>query len=318
MNANELREKLKGNIVPVPGQFNQDLTLNHAAYRDHVQFLMAKGIKCFYLALSASEFDYMTLAERVAVTKTVAETIGSECILIAQALGGHWLTEQLEEAKMLLDQGAQAVVIAPQAIKEGNKFFSSFYDRAGYSPLRHDGYYLEYMEKFCQELQAPIVYHDKPFKSGKGPSMAMLEKIMDLDWVAGLKEHVPDPVTLQRIYQAFGHRVACFDGFGKTMQFWSLQWGAQGRHTCWSWFDPDSDLQFYDAIQQEDYKTALDIVNSEWPVARAISATGFQGYKYLMNLRGLPAGPCRIPGEELTTTHQTMLEQAARQVGLII
>ena len=317
MNANDIREKLIGNIVPVPGQFHEDLSLNHAAYREHVQFLMGKGLKCFYLALSASEFDYMTREERVAVTKTVAETLGPDCMLIAQALGGHWLTEQLEEAKMLLDQGAQAVVIAPQAIKEGNKFFSSFYDRAGYSPVRHDSYYIRYMEKISGELKAPIVYHDKPFKSGKGPSMAMLEKIMALDWVAGLKEHVPDPVTLQRVYQTFGHRVACFDGFGKTMQFWSLQWGAQARHTCWSWFDPDSDQRFVAAMQHRDYQAAMDIVNAEWPVARAISVTGFQGYKYLMNLKGLPAGPSRIPGEELTTAHQSILEQAAREVGLI-
>ena len=317
MNANDIREKLKGNIVPVPGQFHEDLSLNHAAYQDHVQFLMEKGIKCFYLALSASEFDYMTMPERVAVTKTVAGTLKADCILIAQALGGNWLPEQLEEAKMLLDQGAHAIVIAPQPIKEGNKFFSSFYERAGYSPTRHDGYYIDYMEKISDGLQAPIVYHDKPFKSGKGPSMAMLEKIMNLDWVAGLKEHVPDPVTLQKIYQAFGKRAACFDGFGKTMQFWSLQWGAQARHTCWSWFDPESDQRFLDSIQQGNYQAALEVVNSEWPVARAISATGFQGYKYLMNLAGLPAGPTRIPGEELTSAHKTMLEKAAKETGFI-
>lgn len=317
MNIDRIRNDLRGNIVPLPGQFNEDLSLNLPAYREHVKFLVGAGIKVFYLALSASEFEYMTLDERLAVTRTVADSLVGDCLLIVQSLGGHWIDEQIVEARKIMDSGAHAIVVAPRGIKEGNKFFSSFYARASYAPDRHDDYFVEYMERFARETGAPLVYHDKPFKSGKGPSMAMLSRIVNIDNVIGLKEHVNDPVTLQKVYKEFGEKVACFDGFGKTVQFWSLLWGAKGRHTCWSWFDPASDIRFVEYLRTGKLNEAAAIVNAELPVAEAICQTGFQGYKYLMELRGLPAGKSRIPGEELSPEQKRMVENASLQIGLV-
>mgnify|MGYP000212135085 CR=1 FL=1 len=317
MKSKDIKHNLKGNIVPVPAQFNSDLSLNHSAYREHIKFLIDQGVKNFYLAQSASEFDYMTREERVAVTKTIAICMNSDCILIVQALGNTWIDEQIEEGKMMLDCGADAIVICPRGIKEGNKFFSSFYSQGAYSPERHDDYFVAYMERVSKELKAPIVYHDKPFKNGMGPSIDMLSRIADIENIVGLKEHVPDPLRLHTIYRKFGENLACFDGFGKTLQFWSMQWGAQGRHTCWSWFDVESDIRFVDSLQRGDLSEAADIINAEWPVARAICNTGFRGYKYIMQLMGLPAGPVRIPGETLSAEQKIMIENAVKEIGLL-
>ena len=72
MKPDEVKSKLKGNIVPVPAQYHSDLSINHAGLKEHVEFLVDQNIKCFYLAMSASEFDYMTGDERVAVTGAAA------------------------------------------------------------------------------------------------------------------------------------------------------------------------------------------------------------------------------------------------------
>ena len=162
MNPDQIRSRLKGNIVPVPAQYHEDLSLNYSALQEHMQFLISKGVKNFYLAMSASEFDYMTSDERVAVTECVVKTLKSDCTLIAQALGGHWFDEQLAEAKRMVDAGADAIVIAPRGLKEGGKFFSSTYLRGKYEPKRHDDYFVNYIEKMVAETKAPIVYHDKP------------------------------------------------------------------------------------------------------------------------------------------------------------
>ncbi|ACL03365.1 dihydrodipicolinate synthetase [Desulfatibacillum aliphaticivorans] len=317
MKAQEVKSRLKGNVVPVPGQFNEDLSLNLQGYKDHVAFLLEKGVRIYYLALSASEFDCMSQKERISVTETVAGCLDDSCLLIAQAVAAGALEEQAAEARDLIAAGAHAAVTAPKSIKEGNKFFSSFYSKAGYSPSRHDQYYIDYMKAFADILQAPIVYHDKAFKSGKGPSMAMLDAILDIELVAGLKEHVPDPLTLRNIYSRYGSKVACFDGFGKTLQFWSMQWGASARHSCWSWFDPKTDQDFVESISKGDLAAASEIVNNEWPVMDAICQTGFAGYKYMMHLIGLPGGPCRIPGEVLSDQEKDVVKKAAKQIGLI-
>jgi 4-hydroxy-tetrahydrodipicolinate synthase len=317
MNPDQIRSRLKGNIAPVPAQYHEDLSVNYSGLQEHMRFLIDNGVKCFYLAMSASEFDYMTRDERVAVTECVAKTLKNDCILISQALGGHWFEEQLTEAKRMVDAGAHAIVIAPRGVKEGGKFFSSNYLRGKYEPERHDDYFVNYIEKMAEETRAPLVYHDKPFASGRGPSLEMLKRIVAIDSVVALKEHVSDPGVLRKVYGEFGERVVCFDGFGKTIQFWSLLWGAKARHTCWSWFDPETDNQFMACMQSEDLKGAVQIINNEGPIAEAIAHTGFQGYKYIMKLMGLPSGPVRIPGEAINPQQKEMIKKAVVQVGLL-
>jgi len=311
-------QNIRGTIVPVPGHFGKNGAIDTGLYREHTAFLVSKGVKYFYLAKSASELEYMTLAERLTVTRTVAEMMGDSCILMAQALGNTWIDEQVEEANLLVENGAHAVVVAPRGIKEGNKFFSSFYERAHYAPERHNPYYKNYMEEFASRFSHPIVYHNVPFKSGKGPTIDLLDKIVSIDNVVGLKEHVPDPLSLHRIYSNFGGRVMCFDGFGKTIQFWSLQWGAAARHSCWSWFDPDGDVDFFESVTSGNYSRAAQIVNSQWPVANVISRTGFQGYKHIMKLLQLPSGWSRIPGETLNESEMKLIEASLREIGLLV
>lgn len=317
MNPDQIKSQLKGNIVPVPAQYYDDLSINYSALKEHMMFLIDKGVKCFYLAMSASEFDYMTQNERVAVTECVAKTLMGDCVLIAQALGGHWFEEQMIEAKRMVDSGAHAIVIAPRGIKEGGKFFSSNYLRGTYEPQRHDDYFVTYIEKMGQEIKAPIVYHDKPFANGRGPSIEMLRRIAALTDVIALKEHISDPGKLRKVYTEFGDQLVCFDGFGKTVQFWSLLWGARARHTCWSWFDPDNDNKFMSCMQSEDLTGAVQIILNEAPIADAIAHTGFQGYKYIMKLMGLPSGPVRIPGEAINKKQKEMIKKAVIRVGLL-
>lgn len=317
MNTDKIRTGLRGNIVPVPAQFHEDLSINLPAIEEHVGFLMSHGIKCFYLAMSASEFEYMSRDERVSVTKCVAKRLRSDCILLSQSLGGHCFEEQLTEAKMMMDCGADAIVIAPRGIKEGGRFFSSSYQRGRYSPEHHNDYFVEYMENMALMTDAVLVYHDKPFSSGRGPSLDMLLRITDIDKVVSLKEHVNDPGVLRKIYRELGEKVVCFDGFGKTTQFWSLQWGAKARHTCWSWFDPETDNRFIHHMESGNLNEAAQIVNNEWPIAEAIVETGFRGYKYLMELMGLPSGPVRIPGEKINEMQKERIKRAAVQIGLV-
>lgn len=317
MNHDEIRSRLRGNIVPIPAQYHEDLSINYLAIEEHVKFLLGNGTNNFYLAMSASEFDYMTRDERVSVTRCVGQVLNTDCILLAQAVGGHWIEEQVIEAKMMVDCGAHAVVVAPRGLKEGGKFFSSTYQRGRYSSERHDDYFVDYMERIAKVTNASIVYHDKPFASGLGPSMDVLCRIVDIENVVALKEHVSNPVTLHKVYREFGDRVVCFDGFGKTVQFWSLLWGAKARHTCWSWFDPDTDNRFMEYMKEGNLKGAVQIINDEWPIAEAIAQTGFQGYKYIMELMGLPSGPVRIPGEKINHEQKEMIKQAVIRIGLL-
>jgi dihydrodipicolinate synthase/N-acetylneuraminate lyase len=70
-------------------------------------------------------------------------------------------------------------------------------------------------------------------------------------------------------------------------------------------------------MNEGNLKEAVQIINGEWPVAEAIAQTGFQGYKYIMKLMGLPSGPVRIPGEKISREQKEMIKKAVIRIGLL-
>ena len=161
----------------------------------------------------------------------------------------------------------------------------------------HGEYYVDYMENFSSSISKPLVFHDAPLSNNIGLPENYLSQVMSINRVDGIKAHSPDPCSIHTIYNMFSKSKLCFDGFGKTLQFWSLKWGANARHTCWSWFDSNSDQDFFNSMAGSDYKRATDIIEREWKLAKEIKKTGFAGYKEIMRINGqIPNNLTRIPG----------------------
>ena len=289
---------LKGNIVPIPGMYNLDLTLNLDFYRKFIEKKISDGDRIFYLAKSASEFKYLSQNERLMISKILAKYAETEDILIlSQPLGSGSLDSQIEEAKQMSDYGASALVVLPTTPVMSGKFFSSHYEKAGFSENTHGPYYVEYLEKFSSSVSKPIIFHDAPLSNGLGLPIKYLDQIMTIDQVKGIKVHSPDPSSMHSIYEKYSDSNLCFDGFGKTLQFWSFQWGASARHSCWSWFDSKSDQKFFHSLMNLEYNSAIEIIRREWNLANEIKKTGFAGYKELMRIDGLiDNNLTRIPG----------------------
>ena len=66
--------KVKGNIVPVPGMYNRDFSLNLESYKKFIEQKISDGDRIFYLAKSASEFKYMSSDERLEITKLIGKS----------------------------------------------------------------------------------------------------------------------------------------------------------------------------------------------------------------------------------------------------
>jgi 4-hydroxy-tetrahydrodipicolinate synthase len=312
MQRDELLKKVCGEIVPLPAQFNDDLSLNLDGMRIHLEFLIDQGVKNIYLALAASEFDLMTMEERLKVTEAVVKTVNGRAIILAQPVGGRWIDDQIEEARAMIDLGAGLLVVKLMDLKENQKFFSSKYRKCGYISEYHDDFFIDCLERIGRVSGGYIILHDKPFRS-----FEYLDKVTALDSVVGIKTHEEDPWRRHEIYTRYGKDLICFDGMGKTNQLWSLLWGARARHTCWSWFDPKTDQEFTSYVKDGKINEAVDIVNREWPVVTAILSTGFHGYKVIMSFMGLPSGPVRIPGGNITEKEKKMLKEALICIGLL-
>jgi len=305
----------KGNVIPVPGMYETDLSLNESAYRKFVESKINAGDKIFYLAHSASEFKYMSMAERLRVVEIVGEICRKHgVVLLAQPVGSGSLNSQIEEAKSMRDFGVDALVILPPQPVMSGKFYSCHYEKAGFKASVHGQYYIDYIGKFSDEVEMPIIFHDAPLSNNKGLPEEILKVVMSIDHVAGIKVHSSDPCCMQKVYKKYSSSKFCFDGFGKTIQFWSLIWGASGRHTCWSWFDSASDQEFYNYLKSGQTSLAVDVINREWDLVNVIRKTGFGGYKELMRIDGtVKNNLTREPGLFVSSEEAEQLDQAYKR-----
>ncbi len=312
MKRKELIDKVCDEIVPLPAQYNDDLSLNVEKMCVHAEFLIDNGVKNIYLALAASEFDLMNREERLTVTEKAVKAINGKATVLAQPVGGRWIDELEEESRAMIDLGADVLIVKLMDLKENQKFFSSKYRKCGYISEYHDEFFLDCLERIGRISDGYIILHDKPFKS-----FEYLDKVVSLDSVVGIKTHEEEPWRRHEIYTRYGKDLICFDGMGKTNQFWSLLWGARARHTCWSWFDPETDQKFTRCVKEGRLNEAVEIIHREWPVVNAILNTGFHGYKIIMGMMGLPTSPVRIPGGMVSGEEKELIRRALIEAGLI-
>ena len=266
----------------------------------------------FWYDSSVSEFKYMSQSERLDVSKVIAEYAQDERItILGQPIGSGSIFSQIEEAKKMSGYGISALVVLPTMPVMSGKFFSSHYDKAGFSGEKHGEYYIDYMNEFANNSLSPLIFHDAPLSNNLGLPIRYLREIMAIKRIEGIKAHSPDPSSINMIYRNFSGSKFCFDGFGKTLQFWSMQWGAKARHTCWSWFDSVTDQKFYDSMIGRDYLSATQIIDKEWNLAMEIKKTGFAGYKEIMRLINLNENNLtRVPGLKVIKEDSQNLETA--------
>ena len=310
-----LEKKLIGNIVPVPSFYKHNLDLDFMSLGKFLEFQIKHKVKIFYLAMAASEFEFMSETERLRITKFVANNIPKNTVLISQPIGTGSIDSQINEGKKMIEAGVDALVIKPQSLKENANFFSSKYLNRSYSPKKHDNFYIDYIYRFTNKLRKPIIYHDQPFSNGLGLSLDGIKSLINNKYVKAFKVHTSDPGHLREQYGLIKkNNLASFDGFGKTLQFWTLQWGATARHSCWSWFEPEVDNIFFDSIRKKEYSTAVKIINRESSIVKIIRMCGYPGYKYLMELSGLPFSKSRIPGEKLNLKLKPLIKKAYKDL----
>ena len=304
-------------IVPIPTQFNKDLTINFKSIKSHINHLIKKKVTLFYLGQSASELERMSSFERIKLAKYVSKIIRPKAKLILQPLGFTSMDDQILEANRLEKIGCDFMVVEPVHIKGKQYFYSTPFKNSEYSPSRHDDYYIDYMRVFSQKTKTPILFHLKEFSIGKTLSERALDKIFDIKKIIGLKEHNNSIKIRNKHYTRYGlnKKMICYDGFSKEDFLISSKYGAKCRHSNFSWFDSDWDKLFIKNIKEKKNALAREMTVIENDIKKAIILTGYAGYKYLIKLAKLTNldGYVRMPGCNLNTSQKKILLKAYKK-----
>lgn len=293
---------INGNLCPIPMFYSDEGKIDVNSISKFLEILHGDGCRNFYLAQSASEFEYLSREERLLVLAAVVgklEDLGS-CKLLSQPVGSGSTSELRDEAKMMADAGAMALVLKAPHLKDGARFISSKYQRAAYSPARHDAFFRDFYRDIS-DANVEYFIHDVPFSSGSGLSLALIQNLITEDKnLRGIKVHVTDKGEIQELYQTFGESLCMFDGFSKFDQIFSFIAGASARHSVWSWFCFRADQKFVTSLMDRNYGEAIKLVQIELDLHKHIREFGYSAYRFLcMQAIGLDESALisRIPGE---------------------
>jgi dihydrodipicolinate synthase/N-acetylneuraminate lyase len=283
---------------------DDDLELNLAGITRHVRFLRDGGLRegnCVLLAGGAAgDFSTMTVAERLQVAETViAAAEGQVPVAIgAQTTSTRELQELARAAQML---GADYIQVSPP-----------FY----FSHTEDDFFeYLSAASEVAPDVGL-IVYNT--YWTSMGVSSGMIERLLDLPNMVGLKWSSPDSVFLgfERVVQQFADRVSIIDNQLKFIASHILGARAIEVHICNHW--PEWGVRVCAVLEQKRYEEVQREIMTVvapyyWLWKEMQQFTSGDGYldKLCMELVGLDSSRCRPPTRDV---RRRFREQARRML----
>jgi len=166
--------------------------VDHDALRHYVRFLVDAGAPAIMTTVGTSRFNLLSDEEIRAVNATVASASGPSTItILAGSMIGD-LHSNVAAAKHAESVGADAYIA----------FF----------PERHygDEPIFDFFRTISESVDIGVMVHEMPMRSGYGGmaqySIELLERLIDLPGVVGMKEECMDGGYAYKIYRRIGNR----------------------------------------------------------------------------------------------------------------
>jgi len=295
-----MSKELKGVIVPMVTPFNADESLDEAALRRIVNYLIESGVHGLFPAGSQSEFYALTADEKKRVMEVVIDEAGGR-VVVMPGTGAVTTRESIELTRHAQAAGADAVsVITPYFIRP--------------SPEELRQHYLS----IARAVSIPVLAYNNPGRTGVHFAPADAAYVAGLaDNFLGIKDSSGD------LTNTMGYIEQCPAGFrtfmGRdTLIYAGLCYGCVGTVSATANVVPDLVVGIYDAFVDGDHARALDLQRKLSPLRRAFSLGSFPVVvKDAMALVGQPAGPARAPIRSITGEARQDLVSILRDLGKI-
>jgi 4-hydroxy-tetrahydrodipicolinate synthase len=292
---------LHGVIVPLVTPFDDQNQVDHAALRQVVEFVIAKGVHAVMVAGSTGEGPLLSSEERKSVLETVVETVQGRLPVIAHTGGID------TGSTVALSQHAQRV--GADAISTIVPYFFTFSDEQLY---RH---FLTVAEAVPE---TPMLLYAFPGNAKNDISPALLARLLKAaPNIVGIKSSNDDLVRFQEYVQVGGEGfTACF-GVDELM-LGGLVFGSNAQISGNSNSFPEPFVQLYESFIAGDLQRAQQlqqVVNSIIELHQGGRTTAF--FKASLALRGVPAGRVRAPMCEISAEEMEEVKRAAGRLGLV-
>lgn len=314
MDTHLFRNKLEGCYVTVPTPFNDDagFTINRAALRTHINFLLDGGLTAdnatFLAGGAAGDFSTLRFDERLQVAEVVADEVGGR-VPIAFGAQTTSTLELVQLAKAAQRMGFDFIQVScPFYFTHTEADFEEFVKAAaGAAP------------------EVGIIIYNT-FWTASGVSFSMMERLAQLDNVVGLKWAAPrtDAMEFEDVCSHFSGRLTIIDNnlLFAFSAMPSLGARAFESHLCNFW--PAWGVRLMERVRSGKYAEIAGMMTAQampwyklW-VEIENQYTSGDGYldKLCMELVGLPSSRCRPPTRDIRRAYREKTRAMMQAIGV--
>jgi dihydrodipicolinate synthase/N-acetylneuraminate lyase len=307
MNVAEVKQTLRGPMVPVLTHYKSDLSVDHGAIRANVRTLANRGLvrgQGVLLAAGAGgDFPMLTLDERKQVARTIVEAAEGRTPVVVGAQDTN-VAHSIELARWAEDIGAYGIQLSPTY----------------YYPANEETTWRVFHAVHEASRRIVIMIYNT-YWEGYNMPLDLVGRLAELPRCLSVKWSTPDAAGFVRGVSRFGDRLAVVDNQGMCVTSHML--GATGfiTHLCTVW--PEHELAVWKLLEAHDYVTAQrKVTEISWPwwevYGRMVAATGAEGpaVKAALELCGRPGGPSRLPIRALNDAERRDLRALLLRIGV--
>lgn len=300
------KDLIKGPVIPIPTAFNEDETVDTKGLEQYAGFLADNKIPAIMSTVGTSRYNLLSWDEMYAVNEAIVKGAHSQTQTIVTNPTTGGLKSTIEFGKHAEEIGAD--------------YFLVFF------PERHYGEEntYAYFKSLCDELDIRILIHEMPMRNGLGSgsvqySLALLERLFQLENIVGVKEEALDPEYSNTILDRFAEDILIIGAGGGMSRYLYRDYdrGAMAFLGGIGGFIPELEMDFYNSITSSDKSKAKSIVEDiELKYFEKVVPLGWHpSLKIALYLKGLMQIHERRPMKKFNTNELDEMKSIFKNMG---
>ncbi|KAF1079029.1 4-hydroxy-tetrahydrodipicolinate synthase [Methanogenium sp. MK-MG] len=274
-----------------PFEDTADAGLNLLGLRANIEYLIENGVHGVVPCGSTGESATLTFEEHEIVIGETIDAVNGRVPVVA-GTGSNNTAEALRFTKSASDQGADAVLV-----------LSPYYNKPNRSGL------IKHYTRIA-DIGVPVIIYNVPSRTGQNLTPDLITELAAHPGIVGVKEASGDINQISEIIE--GTRDKDFSVFSgdDAMTLPVLALGGAGVITVTANVEPARFVALYERFRAGDYAGARDMHYELSPLMRALFIdTNPIPVKRAVGMRGMAAGPLRLPLDSMTDAAEAELKE---------
>jgi 4-hydroxy-tetrahydrodipicolinate synthase len=277
--------------VITPFQRNLSMDLDLPGLASNIEFLVENGVHGIVPCGSTGESATLSFEEHETVIEKTIDVVNGRVPVIA-GTGSNNTAEAVRFTKAAKDLGADGVLI-----------ISPYYNKPNRSGLvKH--------YTILADLDIPVIVYNVPGRTGQNLTPDLVIELAKHPNIVGVKEASGDIGQISRIIEGTLDDDFQVISGDDNLTFPILALGGSGVISVAANVEPGRMVAMFEAFCEGDFETALDLHYELSPLFRSMFIdTNPIPVKKAVELRGMAAGPVRLPLDELDTEKTARLRE---------